>query len=308
MIRWFYRLAFHKVWDDIAKHDQENFKKNKQRPEIQVTDYAYLDDKNPMHHLNIVKKPTTEKLPLLIDIHGGGWLYGDKNLNLDYGKWFADHGFMVALPSYTLAFDGTLDQMEADIFAAIRYLIKNKDTLGFDERSIYLTGDSAGGHLAALFLAIQQSPKLQAIYHQEPIDISIRACYFCHPAMHLKSLAFLPDKPKMNVGAVDCFMSMICGKDYKSPDNKLYSACDLEDFGKYLKFLPPTLISSSSGDAQISPYTDKAYRYFKNRGFDVTYLFRCDPNFPHVHNVSLPDEPDSLEVNEATLAFYQKAH
>jgi hypothetical protein len=53
---------------------------------------------------------------------------------------------------------------------------------------------------------------------------------------------------------------------------------------------------------------DKAYRYFKNRGFDVTYLFRCDPNFPHVHNVSLPDEPDSLEVNEATLAFYQKAH
>jgi acetyl esterase/lipase len=27
-------------------------------------------------------------VPLLIDIHGGGWMYGDKDLNLFYNQWF----------------------------------------------------------------------------------------------------------------------------------------------------------------------------------------------------------------------------
>ena len=38
-----------------------------------------------------------DKLPVIIDIHGGGWMYGDKGLNENYCRALADRGYVVFL-------------------------------------------------------------------------------------------------------------------------------------------------------------------------------------------------------------------
>ena len=42
------------------------------------------------------------KLPVIIDIHGGGWMYADKDLNIFYNQYLASRGFLVFSVSYRL--------------------------------------------------------------------------------------------------------------------------------------------------------------------------------------------------------------
>ncbi|UKI14322.1 MAG: hypothetical protein L6V85_09755 [Clostridiales bacterium] len=46
----------------------------------------------------------TKKLPVIIDIHGGGWMYGDKDLNAPYCEALAKRGFVVVSFFRTVCF------------------------------------------------------------------------------------------------------------------------------------------------------------------------------------------------------------
>ena len=49
----------------------------------------YLSGNHPMHTLNLYRPHLGRPLPVIVDIHGGGWMYGDRELNqaLLYVPW-----------------------------------------------------------------------------------------------------------------------------------------------------------------------------------------------------------------------------
>ncbi len=91
------------------------------------------------------------KLPLIVYIHGGGWMVGDKN----QAKWrmqgFMESGeYAVASVNYCLSGDAVWPAQIHDCKSALRWLKAHAPEYGFDRDRFIPVGVSAGGHLAGM--------------------------------------------------------------------------------------------------------------------------------------------------------------
>lgn len=100
--------------------------------------------------LDYYQQTTKKKTPLVIYIHGGGWVHGNKDAEYDKIKVFIENGYSVANIEYRLANQSTAPAAIEDVNEAINYLLKNSQTLNFDANKLVLMGGSAGAHLALL--------------------------------------------------------------------------------------------------------------------------------------------------------------
>ena len=98
------------------------------------------------------------KPPLLIFVHGGFWLLPDDEYRI--GPSLAENlvkdGVAVALVRYRLAPSHRHPAQAQDVASAVARLVKDADKYGFDDKRVFLSGHSAGGHLASL-LALDKS-------------------------------------------------------------------------------------------------------------------------------------------------------
>jgi acetyl esterase/lipase len=112
--------------------------------------------------------PVSPTPPLLVVwIHGGAWLFGDRRYHpetLQPNQLFEElvgAGLAVATIDYRHAFEARFPAQLHDAKAAIRYLRAHADVLGIDTARIGVWGESAGGHLAALVGLTAQHPELE---------------------------------------------------------------------------------------------------------------------------------------------------
>jgi len=105
-------------------------------------------------------KNDTDKCPVIVYTHGGGWAAGSKqgaavgSFAVSFQQ-LLDHGFCVVSVDYRLySKDGTVCMRDCvvDCKDAVRYLAKNSDDLGVDPDRFYSFGDSAGGQLSQMLL------------------------------------------------------------------------------------------------------------------------------------------------------------
>lgn len=99
--------------------------------------------------------------PVYIDIHGGGFTYGYKELNRNFNVHLADMGFAVFSLNYRPAPQTDLRGQLADVQAALRWIKAHLADYPVNPNAVFLTGDSAGGALTMLTLAIENSAKLR---------------------------------------------------------------------------------------------------------------------------------------------------
>jgi acetyl esterase/lipase len=88
------------------------------------------------------------KMPAIINIHGGGWLMGDKNPNeaiID-----AQHGYIGISIQYRKSDIAKFPAAVHDCKTAVRWARANADKYGIDIDRIGVMGGSAGGYLAAI--------------------------------------------------------------------------------------------------------------------------------------------------------------
>ncbi|WEV47580.1 alpha/beta hydrolase [Bifidobacterium sp. ESL0690] len=98
-----------------------------------------------------------KSLPVYIDIHGGGFVYGYKELNRNFNTHLAAEGFAVFSLNYRpMPQTDFLGQL-ADIEAAFAWISAHLDDYPVDRNSIFITGDSAGGTLGLYSTAIERS-------------------------------------------------------------------------------------------------------------------------------------------------------
>jgi len=90
----------------------------------------------------------TDRLPLIIWVHGGAWMGGDKG-NCPAVR-FVHKGYAVASINYRLSQHAIFPAQIEDCKAAVRWLRANADKYGLDPKRIGVWGSSAGGHLVAL--------------------------------------------------------------------------------------------------------------------------------------------------------------
>ncbi len=95
---------------------------------------------------NEVKTPQ----PTLIYIHGGGWIFGNKETSVLQFLPFLEKGWRVVNVEYRIASNSLAPAAVEDTRCALRWVFRNAKQWNFDTSKIVLTGHSAGGHLSLI--------------------------------------------------------------------------------------------------------------------------------------------------------------
>ena len=111
-------------------------------------DLAYVTNGHPRQKLDLYLPKDGKNLPLIINIHGGAWQGGSKEMDarLDY----LARGYAVASINYRLSQHAVFPAQIEDCKAAVRWLRANAAKYHLDPARFAAWGSSAGGHLAAL--------------------------------------------------------------------------------------------------------------------------------------------------------------
>lgn len=127
-----------KTPEDVRRFDNISYGRDKK--------YQLLDVYRP--------KDVEGKLPVIVSVHGGGWVYGTKETYQFYCMSLAQRGFAVVNYSYRLAPEHRYPAQIEDTNAVIKWIIGNGDAYGFDTDNVFAVGDSAGGHLLSVYAAM----------------------------------------------------------------------------------------------------------------------------------------------------------
>jgi acetyl esterase/lipase len=116
-------------------------------------------DANTRQVLDIFRPQEVKGRPVVIFVHGGAWITGDKcllGLNRGFGRFLAQQGIVAVLINYQLSPAVKHPEHVKDVARAFAWTRRNIKNFGGDPDQIFLCGHSAGGHLVSL-LATNES-------------------------------------------------------------------------------------------------------------------------------------------------------
>ncbi len=153
---------------------------------IRYDDIAYGSD--PKWQVLDVYRPKSESgsLPVIISVHGGGWVYGDKEVYQYYCMNLAQRGFAVVNFTYRLAPEYKYPSSLEDTNSVVSWVLEHGQEYGMDTDNIFAVGDSAGAHNLALYTEILTNPEYAAEYSfKAPADFRFRAIALNCGAFHI---------------------------------------------------------------------------------------------------------------------------
>ena len=128
----------------------------------------YNNDTLKKHLLDIyIPANAKGKLPLVVFIHGGGWVGNDKYADMGYMpntvNAMLDNGFAIASIDYRFAQNAVFPAILQDCNKAVSFIYDNASIYNLDIDRFALMGFSAGGHLASL-MGTSHNNKLENLY------------------------------------------------------------------------------------------------------------------------------------------------
>jgi acetyl esterase len=217
-----------------------------------------------------IYRPASETaiLPVVVYLHGGGWVLGDLDTN-DAVAWGLAEGTgaVVISVAYRLAPEQPYPAAFRDCFNAVKWVSQEAEGLEINRERLALCGDSAGGNLAAavsLAARDQDGPPLAAQALIYPV---------LGRDMTLPSYRENGEGPGLTRTDMSYYLDAYLGSDWSRAD-----AYALPMLATDLAGLPPTLVHT----AELDPLRDEG-RCFAQRleqaGVKVSY--RCAPRMVH---------------------------
>jgi len=116
-----------------------------------------------------------DRRPVLLQVHGGAWMIGDKN---QQGRplmtKLAAQGWVCVAINYRLSPDATMPDHIVDVKRSIKWIRENIAEYGGEPEFLCITGGSAGGHLCSLAALTANDPQFQPGF--EGVDTRVDAC------------------------------------------------------------------------------------------------------------------------------------
>ena len=120
-------------------------------------------------------EPLTDRAPVLLQVHGGGWYIGEKEQQgVPLMVQMASAGWVCIAINYRLSPRAQWPDHLIDVKAAIAWIREHGHEYGADPSYLAITGGSAGGHLAALAALTPNDPEYQPGF--EEADTTVQAC------------------------------------------------------------------------------------------------------------------------------------
>ena len=285
------------MWAGVGIGDQNRIN-SQTKPDgvVECNDIPYVDDGNEYHVLDVYypEGAEVEKLPIFVDIHGGGWVYGTKYINKYYNMLVAKRGFCVVNISYRLAPENTLKEQLEDCFAALKWVMANAKDYPADPDKLCISGDSAGGHLALLINAILNNPEVAKDFDVSPESIPIKAFSITSPIANLNGTV---------MGGL--MIPVITREEDNGKDYKYLNFGDI-----FTGTIPPVYIVTSNGDL---PFVQTAVSYLDKTltGYGVPHKVRkwgFYNHLPlmHVFSITAPFDGPGKETIDEMVAFLKE--
>ena len=281
-------------WQNVKKNDDARLATQTEPEGIErICDIPYIDDGNRYHLLDVYyPENRVGNLPVIIDVHGGGWMYGDKELNKMYCLNLAKRGFTVFNISYQLVPNISVVEQIREVMCALKWIDENMKNYPCETDKIMLTGDSAGGMLAAYAASLLSSEKLRKIFGTVDCEMKLNFLGLVSPVSYARTC-----KPM-------CFYAKtMWGK--VSKDIKNYM--DLADLLPYTT-LPPAYMVTSSGDFLALKQTRQAAEDFRKNGlkYKITDLPKFEgQDLPHVFSILEPESKAGNMVIDEMLEMFK---
>ncbi|HWF16184.1 MAG TPA: alpha/beta hydrolase [Acidimicrobiales bacterium] len=148
----------------------------------------YWGDRQRRHRLDIYRSRLAppEKAPVMVYVHGGAWVIGDKR---EQGKpmmfELVARGWVCVAINYRLSPKGKWPDHIVDVNRALAWVKEHIGEYGGDPAFVAISGGSAGGHLCALAALTAGDPAFQPGF--EEADTSVQACVPAYGVMDLTS-------------------------------------------------------------------------------------------------------------------------
>lgn len=256
---------------------------------IRYDDIHYGPDKD-WQKLDVYRpKGNDEKLPVIVNVHGGGWVYGDKELYQFYCMSLVQFGFAVVNFTYRLAPEFKFPASIEDTNLVMKFIVENADKYGFDVNNVFGVGDSAGGNILGLYSSFITNPEYAKQFKFAPTE-----------GFHLRGVALncgayrfkLPENEPVHNNELmeDLF-------EYKGTKEELES---IDVLCHVTSKFPPAYIMTGSNDFLAPDALPLAARLRElNVPFTVKFWHHPEYNCYHVFHVNcrhpLADECNRLE-------------
>ncbi len=238
--------------------------------------------------------PSGKPFPTILNIHGGGYFYGDKELYRFYCMRLARFGFAVVNINYRLSPEFRFPSPIEDAMAVMHWISKNAAEYNLDKNNVFMVGDSAGAQITSQFACVFTNPEYADKFGlKAPEDIRLAAIGLAcgmyrlpknppDPEKDLIMLDYLGDKAMMNDPRVELHDNIT--SDY-----------------------PPTYIFTCYNDflfTECRPYAD----FLESKGIDVgsrIYGSKEEKEIGHVFHCNLRLE-EGERANKAQTDFFKK--
>ena len=255
----------------------------------------YFGDGSTAHRMDIYRPyENTDRLPVLINIHGGGFLLGKKEVNRLFCADMSKRGFVVFCLEYPLVPDVDIFEVFRDLTAGINKVAEITAEYGADPSKLYLCGDSAGAYLCVYLAAMQNNSKMAEAAGVRPITPKIRS-------LGLQSGMFYTRK----FDQIGIFLpNMIYGKGWKKKAFRPY--IDPEN-SELVRNLPPCFLVTGNGDF-LQHYSRRFAIALKKNCVEYQLLdMSAEKKLPHAFAAMLPETPEAEQANRE-MAVFLKAH
>lgn len=235
---------------------------------------------------------TTQPLPTIVSIHGGGYVYGSKEIYRRYGMDMARRGFAFVNFNYRLAPKWKFPTPLADTNAVMHWICKNYARYHLDPQRILLVGDSAGAQLASQYAAILTNPEYAAHFGWKM------------PRIHIRALG-------LNCGMYD---AAALSKGKRTGLALDYLGKDLLPYDPRVQVLeaitvgyPPAFITTACHDF-LRENAEPMHRFLTGKGINAAW--RCygsqeDKQIAHVFHINIA-LPEAMQCNDDTAEFFRK--
>ena len=228
---------------------------------------------------------TTQPLPTIVSIHGGGYVYGTKEIYRRYGMDMARRGFAFVNFNYRLSPKWKFPAPLADTNAVMEWIVQNCHRYHLDPDNILLVGDSAGAQIASQYAAM--------VFHLTIPRITLRA---------LGLTCGLYDVLPFTKGSMKGLARDYLGRDFDPADPRLQV---LDAIGSNY---PPAYITTAANDF-LRENAQPMCQLLRSKGIDARWKSYGTPEqkeVAHVFHVNIR-LPEAIQCNDEAAEFF-RAH
>lgn len=282
------------LWDFMDYYDNKRISSQEMSEGVTIIkNIPYVENADEFQNLDIYyPEGETENRPVIIDIHGGGLMYGDKDLNRIYASRLASRGYIVIVVNYHLCPEVLYDAQVRDLMTAYKWIAEHGAAYNCDLKNVYVVGDSAGGQLAFYTSIVNTSAELRALYNAPETGLTFNAAGLISGMYDMKS------------GFNSALISCMLGYAYtESPYYAVLQPEEVIDKG----VLPPSYIVTSAKDF-LRPASVQLDALLTEKGIEHQFHdweLTINRSSGHITSVAYPDLEESQVTIDEMLAFFE---